>query len=142
MFKKMFSGYMFVMCYSLPDEKSPLEADTSNDGMVSWDEFQDLLSQQSVAAYFSALELEVQIDIYIYIYIFICYNSKKKKMFACMYVYTCVYVYIYIYSLIADSSEQRSHGRLKKSNIESVKCYPPDTLHGRFHRNKYRCAEV
>ena len=44
------------------------------------------------------------------------------------------------YSLIADSSDKGSDSGQKKSNI--VKSYAPDILHGRFHREKYRCAEV
>ena len=56
-----------------------------------------------------------------------------------------IYIYIYITythnSLLADSSDKGSD-KTSKEKQHRVKCYPPDTLHGRFHREKYRCAEV
>ena len=46
------------------------------------------------------------------------------------------------YSLIADSSDKGSHGQRTEEKQHRVKRYPPDILHGRFQREKYRCAEV
>ena len=47
---------------------------------------------------------------------------------------------LYYISLIADSSDMGSQTSREKQH--RVKCYPPDTLRGRFHREKYSCAHV